>query len=95
MTGTGIARIAMLRQQLQIYEDIFKELATSTKEAINTQQKEVNRAFVPVIAGAMHDAYEVCVNEVRIVISPSLQKLIYLQRGMFVSCCWTAAFEAT
>ena len=63
MTGTGIAGLATLQQQLQIYGDIFKYLATTTKESINKQQKDINREFVPVIARVMEDAYEGCVNE--------------------------------
>lgn len=53
----------MLQQQLQVYEDIFKDLAATTKDALNTQQKDINREFVPVIETAMTAAYDVCTAE--------------------------------
>ena len=53
----------MLQQQLPVYEDIFKDLSATTRDAINAQQKEINREFTPVIERAMVDAYENCNNE--------------------------------
>ena len=61
--GIGITGLHMLRQQLPVYEDIFKDLSATTREAINAQQREINRKFTPVIERAMVDAYDVCVNE--------------------------------
>ncbi|MCJ1387289.1 hypothetical protein MMC18_000130 [Xylographa bjoerkii] len=61
--GASVAGLHMLQQQLQVYEDIFKDLAATTKESINNQQKDINREFVPVIEEAMGEAYEICTNE--------------------------------
>ena len=46
--GAGIASLHMLQQQLQVYEDIMKDLATTTRDKIAAQQREVNREFTPV-----------------------------------------------
>ena len=62
-TGASVAGLHMLQQQLQVYEDIFKDLSATTKESINNQQKDINREFVPVIEKAMAAAYEICTNE--------------------------------
>lgn len=53
----------MLQQQLRVYEEIFKDLANAVREAINTQQKDINREFIPVITAAMEPAYSACVEE--------------------------------
>ena len=63
MLGVGIAGLHMLQQQLTVYEDIFKDLAATTKELINAQQKEINREFTPVIENAMLPAYNTCTGE--------------------------------
>lgn len=61
--GVGIAGLHMLEQQLTVYEDIFKDLAATTKEMINAQQKEISREFTPVIENAMLPAYNICTTE--------------------------------
>ena len=61
--GTGIAGIHMLQQQVGNYENILKDLSTAIKDTINTEQKEINREFVPVVERAMAAAYEACVEE--------------------------------
>ncbi|KAL8711916.1 MAG: hypothetical protein Q9225_007039 [Loekoesia sp. 1 TL-2023] len=61
--GRGTTGLEPLRQQLTVYDDIFKETATSVKESINTSQKEINREFVPVIQETLRPVYEACVNE--------------------------------
>ena len=61
--GTGIAGLSMLQQQVGNYESILKDLSTAVKDTINTNQKEINREFVPVIEQAMAAAYEACVEE--------------------------------
>lgn len=61
--GAGIAGLAMLQQQLGVYEIILKDLTGTVKDTINNGQKEINREFTPVIARAMIAAYEACVNE--------------------------------
>lgn len=61
--GTNIAGLHMLQQQVGNYENILKDFSTNVKDTINTNQKEINRQFVPVIEQAMADAYDACVNE--------------------------------
>jgi hypothetical protein len=61
--GTGIAGLSMLMQQLQIYEAIFKDIVAISMDAINKQQREINREFTPVIAASMQFAYGTCENE--------------------------------
>ena len=63
MTGTGIAGLGMLQQQLPIYVDIFRDLSVATKDSISQQQKDINREFVPIILQAMNTAYEQCADE--------------------------------
>ena len=58
--GIGIAGLHMLQQQVVNYENLLKDLSASTKETINSNQKEINREFVPVIEQAMEVAYEQC-----------------------------------
>ena len=62
-TGASVAGLHMLQLQLQVYEDIFKDLSATTKESIDNQQKDINREFVPVIEKAMTEAYDICTNE--------------------------------
>ena len=59
--GAGIATLHTLQQQLQVYEDVFKDLATTTRDSISARQREINREFVPIIEEAMRDAYIACV----------------------------------
>ncbi|MCJ1400989.1 hypothetical protein MMC11_004200 [Xylographa trunciseda] len=61
--GASVAGLHMLQHQLQVYEDIFKDLAATAKESVDTQQKDINREFVPVIERAMAEAYDICTNE--------------------------------
>ncbi|KAL8823785.1 MAG: hypothetical protein Q9191_005549 [Dirinaria sp. TL-2023a] len=61
--GLGIAGLHGLKQQLEVYENILKDLSNTAKEMINSNQKEINRAFVPVIQEAMVPAYDACVAE--------------------------------
>ena len=61
--GTGIAGLHMLQQQVGNYENLLKDLSATVKDRINTNQKEINREFVPVIEQAMAAAYEECVEE--------------------------------
>lgn len=63
MTGTGVATLPMLEQQLKVYENIFKDRSATTRENINAQQKEINREFVPVITEAMIQGYTICRDE--------------------------------
>ena len=53
----------MLQQQLQVYEEVFKDLANTTKKEIDNFQKDINREFVLVIQTAMTPAYRICVAE--------------------------------
>ena len=61
--GLGIAGLHGLKLQLEVYENILKDISNVAKEMINSNQKETNRAFVPVIQEAMVPAYEACVAE--------------------------------
>ena len=61
--GAGIASLSMLQQQVSVYETILKDLSTTVKDTISTNQKEINREFTPVIEHAMQTAYEQCVEE--------------------------------
>ncbi|KAG4443740.1 hypothetical protein IFR05_000829 [Cadophora sp. M221] len=62
-TGSGSAGVAMLGQQLNIYEQVFAALATQMLEMINGLQREANREFTPVIARNLSTAYDYCANE--------------------------------
>ena len=62
-TGTGLAGLNMLQQQLRVYENILKEISNTARESINTSQKDINREFTPVIEKAMIAAYEACAAE--------------------------------
>ena len=53
--GTGVAGLSMLSQQVEVYEQILKDLAISAKD--------INREFVSVIARAMQEAYDICTDE--------------------------------
>ncbi len=61
--GAGVAGLRMLQQQLEVYDNILKDLTTTIKETINTTQKDINREFTPVIERAMAAAYDACVAE--------------------------------
>ena len=61
--GLGIAGLHGLKQQLEVYESILKDVSIMAKEMISSYQKEINREFVPVIQRAMVPAYEACVAE--------------------------------
>ena len=61
--GAGIAGLSMLSQQVSVYEQILKDLATTTKDMIITRQKDINREFVPAIERAMQDSYVWCMEE--------------------------------
>ncbi len=61
--GAGIAGLSMLQQQLQVYENILKDVSNTAKETVNTTQKDINREFTPVIEEAMLWAYETCTAE--------------------------------
>lgn len=61
--GTGLASLSMLSHQITVYEQIFKDLAASEKDAIITIQKDINREFTPVIEREMTPSYEGCTAE--------------------------------
>lgn len=61
--GTGIAGLSTLQQQATIYEALFNDLATTAKNEIDTNQKDINREFTRFIEDLMLTAYEQCVNE--------------------------------
>lgn len=61
--GAGVAGLRILQQQLAVYENIIKDLASTVKGNITTAQKDINREFTPVIERAMTAAYDACVAE--------------------------------
>jgi len=61
--GIGISGLAMLSQQLPIYNHIFSDLQNQMRDLINEQQREANRQFTPVVARALASAYEYCIAE--------------------------------
>jgi len=62
-TGAVLPGLHMLQQQLQVYEDIFKDIAATSKNEIDSQQKNINREFVPIVETAMTAAYDICTAE--------------------------------
>jgi hypothetical protein len=62
-SGTGIAGLAMLGQQLQNYERIFQDLTSQMVNVIGERQRDANREFTPVIAARLLSAYQYCVAE--------------------------------
>jgi hypothetical protein len=61
-TGSGLAGLAILGQQLQNYEAIFKDLTAQMVLVINERQRDANREFTPVIAQHLASAYQYCTN---------------------------------
>src|SRR5580693_4259861 len=59
-TGSGLAGLAILGQQLQTYEAIFKDLTEQMVLIINERQRDANREFTPVIAQHLASAYQYC-----------------------------------
>jgi hypothetical protein len=55
--------LQMLSQQLRNYQELFKDLCSDNSKAIQTEAKEINRMFLPVIAEAVGPAYTVCTDE--------------------------------
>ena len=62
-TGTGIAGLVMLEQQISVHDHILKDLANTVRDGVNAAQKEINRAFIPAIQEAVGPAYETCTDE--------------------------------
>ncbi|KAL9114844.1 MAG: hypothetical protein Q9227_001087 [Pyrenula ochraceoflavens] len=58
--GTSPAALQMLSHQLHNYKSAFRDLSNGVKSKILEESKEINRQFIPVVANAMHDAYEDC-----------------------------------
>lgn len=58
--GGPIASLQMLKHQLNTYKETFKDIATAARDEIITNQKDINREFVPVVAEAMDRAYDGC-----------------------------------
>ena len=61
--GANVAGLSMLQQQLQVYENILKDVSNTAREMVNTAQKDINRQFTPVVEEAMLSAYEACTDE--------------------------------
>jgi hypothetical protein len=61
--GAGIAGLSMLQQQIQVYENILKDVSNTAKEMVNNTQKDINREFTPVVEQAMMWAYNACTAE--------------------------------
>ena len=61
--GAGIAGLSMLAHQVSVYEQLLKNVASTTKDMIIARQKDINREFVPVIQEAMQPSYGWCTEE--------------------------------
>ena len=61
--GTNLAGIGMLANQLNIYSQLFKQVADQMLAVITELQRNANREFTPVIAARMVPAYEACTME--------------------------------
>lgn len=61
--GVGIAGMSMLKNQVQMYEVAFAELAAAEREVAIEHSKEANRAFQPVITNEMQPTYDYCTSE--------------------------------
>ncbi|OCK74971.1 hypothetical protein K432DRAFT_409418 [Lepidopterella palustris CBS 459.81] len=61
--GASTVSLNMLANQLQVYEQIFANLAVAMVGIITEQQREANRSFTPVIAAAMSAVYTYASNE--------------------------------
>ena len=53
----------MLRNQLQTYNSLFRELCSMSITVVTTQAKDISRMFQPVIANAVEKAYQASCNE--------------------------------
>lgn len=58
--GASHASFQMLKHQLPTYKQTFKDLAVESRNIIANEQKEINRAFVPVVTEAMSQVYDDC-----------------------------------
>jgi hypothetical protein len=91
-SGTGIAGMAMLGQQLQTYEHIFQDLTNQMVIVIGERQRDANREFTPVIARHLLSAYQYCVAESGM----SFYMHSLLQRLLTESRAWILhAYEST
>ena len=61
--GLGLPRITMLAGQLEAYTAIFQDLCEAAVTLLNDGQKDINRAFTPIIMAAMDPAYTICSDE--------------------------------
>lgn len=49
-----------LKSQLTTYQASFKEISCASDAMLNQSHKAANRAFVPIIAAELKEAYEDC-----------------------------------
>jgi hypothetical protein len=61
--NTSLAGMSMLANQLNVYVQLFKQVANQMVAVITEMQRNANREFTPVIAARMELAYEICTNE--------------------------------
>lgn len=63
--GPGITSLAMLSNQISIYTQIIGDsVVATTRDIVLPKQKDINRAFTPVIGAAMQPSYAWCSDEV-------------------------------
>jgi hypothetical protein len=62
-SGVGLANLALLKNQIYGYEQLFQNLHIELVTSMTELQREANRDFTPTIVAIMHAAYEICTDE--------------------------------
>ena len=60
-SGVSLVTLSMLGTQFTNYEQFLQDLEVYIIDKMNELQREANRNFTPIVAEAMHDAYQQCV----------------------------------
>lgn len=61
--GVGLANLAMLKNQIYTYEQLFKDLYGVLITSMTELQREANRDFTPMIVAIMSTVYDLCSDE--------------------------------
>lgn len=62
-TGAGIAKLPLLKQQIEVYKQSVADIANSLITTINEAQRDANRNFCQSITSQMNPVYEQCAGE--------------------------------